>query len=231
MTGILIQLLLSWGIIWLAERKDLGVLGLYPSRKRLTGSLFLFLLTAACCASGFLMRMIFAKQQWQLNPGLNPLAILNGLWWNLKSVLFEELILRGVLLYILIKRAGMVYGILISAIAFGVYHWFSHEVFGNYTQMAITFLSTGLMGLVYAYAYSRSFSLYLPAAIHLGWNITQSVIFSEGNIGDQLLVLQKPVPQVTLSYFTFFLIIYLPLISAIVLNFLFMRRWRPVEQP
>ena len=70
--------------------------------------------------------------------------------------------------------------------------------------MLIEFVSTGLMGVVYAYAYSKPLSLYYPIAIHLGWNLISSVVFSETVIGNQLLVEVKPVPQVNVGYFLYF---------------------------
>jgi len=159
-----------------------------------------------------------------LNPRLSAMDLLNGTWWNIKSVIFEELIFRGVLLYLLIKKFGATWGIVISSIAFGIYHWFSHEVIGNPVQMLITFVTTGLMGAVYAYGYARSRSVLVPSAIHLGWNLTMSVVFSSGNIGDQLFVQVKPVPQVTVSYLVYFCILLLPMASAMVLNFLLLRK-------
>jgi membrane protease YdiL (CAAX protease family) len=59
------------------------------------------------------------------------MLIVKGTWWTLFSVLYEELIFRGVVLYILIKRIGEVKAILISCIAFGIYHWFSYGLFWN----------------------------------------------------------------------------------------------------
>lgn len=226
MTGIIVQLLISWLIIWLFEKGDLGVLGFYPGRKRLFGFMLFFLVAALCCSSDFILRMIFAKQQWQLNPKLSTNTLLTGIWWNIKSVLFEELIFRGVLLYILIKKLGQAKGIIISAIAFGIYHWYSLEVIGNPVQMAIVFATTGIMGLLYAYGYAKTFSLYIPMAIHLGWNLTRSVIFSSTVIGDQLLVPVKPVPEVTVSYFVYFCIIYLPLLSVLLINFVLLKRMK-----
>ena len=117
---------------------------------------------------------------------------------------------------------------IISAIAFGIYHWFSFEVFGNPIQMIFVFLTTGIMGLLYAFGYARSFSLYIPIAIHLGWNLTRSVIFSETVIGDQLLVHVKPVPQVQVSYFIFYLITYFPLLSALLINFFLIKKKKQV---
>jgi len=230
MIGILVQLILSWLIIHFVEKKDLGVLGFMPTRKRLSGFTLFFLLTALCCAGGFFLRMYFAQERWMINPRLSAMDLLNGTWWNIKSVLFEELIFRGVLLYILIKRTGMITGIILSSIAFGIYHWFSHGVIGNPVQMAITFVTTGLMGAVYAYGYARSGSILIPSAIHLGWNLTMSVVFSSGNIGEQLFVQVKPAPQVTVSYLVYFIIIILPMLSAMVLNFLFLRRIQKNEQ-
>jgi CAAX protease family protein len=67
MIGILVQLLLSWGIIWLFEKGDLAVLGLYPTRRRLLDFVVFFIITTACAALGFFMRMYFGER-WELNP-------------------------------------------------------------------------------------------------------------------------------------------------------------------
>ncbi len=229
MLGIIIQLLISWLIIWLFEKGNLGFLGFYPTKKRLIGFAIFFIVTALCCSSDFFMRMLFAKQQWELNPKLTVNLILTGVWWNIKSVLFEELIFRGVLFYVLIKKTGHTKAIIISAIAFGIYHWFSQGSFGNPVQMAITFVITGTMGLVYAYGYSKTFSLYIPIAIHLGWNVTSSVVFSQGNIGNQLFTPVQPVPEVQVGYFIFFCITFIPLLSAILINYFMIKRMR--QQP
>ncbi len=120
---------------------------------------------------------------------------------------------------------------LISSVAFGMYHWFSHEVFGNPVQMLITFVVTGLMGMVYAYGYAKTFSLYIPCAIHLGWNLTSSFIFSKGILGDQLFIQVKPVPEVQVGYFIFFCVAFLPVISAILVNFLLISKIKQVNLP
>lgn len=231
MLGIFVQLLISWLIIWLVEKGNLSFLGFYPTKKRLFGFAIFFLVTAICCSSDFFMRMIFAQQQWELNPKLTANLVLTGLWWNIKSVLFEELIFRGVLFYILIKKLGHTKAIIISAIAFGIYHWFSQGSFGNPVQMVITFVITGTMGLVYAYGYSKTFSLYIPIAMHLGWNVTSSVIFSQGNIGNQLFIPVQPVSEVQVGYFIFFCITFIPLLSAILINYFMIRRIKQEPEP
>lgn len=223
MIGIIVQLAISWLLIWIFEKKDLGVLGLRPTQKRLADFFLFLIITALCCASGFFMRMNFGER-WILNPVLTWKLVAEGAWWNIKSVLFEELIFRGVLLYILIKRSGVLKGIVISAVAFGIYHWFSFELFGNTSGMITTFLITGTMGLVYAYGYAKSFSIYIPSAIHLGWNFTQGFVFSQGPVGNGIFVATKPEKVVNVSYLTYFIVIFLPLIAAMVINYLVIKK-------
>lgn len=231
MLGIIVQLLISWLIIWLFEKGNLSFLGFYPTKKRLVGFAIFFIVSALCCSSDFFMRMLFAKQQWELNPKLTANLLLTGIWWNVKSVLFEELIFRGVLFYILIKKLGHTKAIIISAAAFGMYHWFSQGSFGNPVQMVITFIITGIMGVVYAYAYSKTFSLYFPIALHLAWNLTSSVIFSSSVIGDQLFMPVKPVPVVQVGYFIYFCITFIPLLSVYLINYFMLRRLKQEPIP
>jgi membrane protease YdiL (CAAX protease family) len=226
MIGIIIQLAISWIIAWFFAKRNLSVLGFRPTKQRLADLMLFFLVTAAFCSGGFLMKMYFGQQQWLFNPNLSVNLILTGIWWNIKSVLFEELIFRGVLLYILIKNLGALKAIILSAIAFGVYHWFSFEVIGNPIQMLITFIITGTMGLVLAYGYSKTFSLYLPIGIHLGWNLTQIFIFSEGPIGNGLLISSEPGGFRTNSYFIYFSVTFLPILGALVTNYILIRKHR-----
>jgi membrane protease YdiL (CAAX protease family) len=229
MTGIIVQLAISWLIVWLYEKGNLNCLGLMPTKKRLLDFTLFFLVTTACAISGFLLKMWIAKQSWMLNPALNTGAILEGVWFTVKSVLFEEFIFRGVLLYILIKKLGATRAIIISAVAFGIYHWFSHELWGNPAQMAIEFVMTGIMGLVLAYGYAKSFSLFIPIAIHFGWNIVQMVVFSGNTIGKQLFVEVLPRPVVTISYFSFFTMQLLPVISCWVITTWLLRKYKQVK--
>jgi uncharacterized protein len=220
MVGIIIQLTLSWLLIWFFEKGNLSVLGMRPTRKRLIDFTLFFFVTAALCASGFFLKMLIAKQHWQLNPHFDLYTIANGTWFNIKSVLFEELIFRGVLFYVLIKKLGATKAILISAVAFGIYHWFSHELFGDPKAMVIEFIITGAMGVVLAYGYAKTWSLYIPIAIHLGWGIVQQVVFSDGPIGQQLFIEIMPRPIITVSYFSFFFMQLFPLVSTLLINYL-----------
>ncbi len=224
MVGLLVQLALSWLIIWLVQKGNLTVLGFSPTKQRLQYFMLLFMVTTVCCGLGFGLKTWWGEQTWQLNPQFNLMLLLDGLWWNLKSVLFEELIFRGVLLYVLIKKVGSTKAILISSAAFGVYHWFSFGVVGNVVPMIVVFFITGIMGLLLAFAYAKTFSLYYPIAIHFGWNLTQIFIFSQGPIGNGLFVPIYGNEFRTDSYLIFGLVTFLPLLLALLLNFLLIRK-------
>ena len=229
MVEIIGLLAISWLLIWLFEKGNLSVLGLSPTKSRLTYFVILFIVTALCCSTGFLMRMLFAKEQFVLNPNLNATLIVIGAWSVLKSVLFEELLSRGILLYILIKKIGQKWAILISAIIFGALHWNNMETLGDIRQMAIIFFWPFIFGLLFAYAYAKSFSLYFPIAIHFGWNLSQNFIFPE-RLSENTLFVSALQPIVTVSYFVFFTMLLLPKISAIVIDYLIINRYPKIEQ-
>jgi membrane protease YdiL (CAAX protease family) len=223
MVGILVQLAISWLIIWFFEKKNLSVLGLCPTKRRLVDFILFFLLACLCCSIGFVLKIYFFKERWEVNPNLTVNLVLEGIWWNLKSVLYEELIFRGVLLYLAIKKLGEVNGIVLSAMAFGIYHWFSFNVFWDPKMMTFVFLYTGVMGLVWAYAYAKSKSLYIPIAIHLGWGLIQQVLFSSEPIGNQVLI-PGPKAEVTVSYFTLYAVQFFPIVFAPIFLFFVLYR-------
>jgi uncharacterized protein len=190
MLGIVVELIVSWMLIWLFERKDLSVLGLTPSKERGANFVFGIVAAAGTYAIYYLAVGYITGGNWTANEKVGFQSFLNGSWWTLKSVLFEELIFRGALLYIAIRKLGLTIACFISAICFGVYHWFSYNVFGDPGQMAITFFLTGIAGLMLAFAFAVSKSLYLPIGLHYGYNLVSIVIFSNGPLGEQALILK-----------------------------------------
>lgn len=224
MIGLIVQLIVSGILIWIFERKTLSVLGFRPTLHRVTQFLFFFFLAFFFCTLGFVLKMYIGSQVWKVNPNLNLQLIWDGVWWNLRSVLFEEFIFRGVILYILMKRVGAHKAILASAIAFGIYHWFSFGVIGNPIQMIFVFVMTGLMGLLLAYGYAKTLSLYLPIGIHFGWNLTQIFIFSQGPTGDGIFINPGTSDFRTDSYIIWITVAFLPLLFLFLISYLCISR-------
>lgn len=189
MLGLIMELIISWLLLWIFFKKGLLVLGILPTQSRLFNLFFGILIAAVCGTLYFLSFSFFIANKWTLNNEFTGQKLLTSLWWTLKSVLYEELIFRGALLYILIKKLGVRTACITSAICFGVYHWFTSGALGNPSQMAIIFIMTGIWGAMFAMAFARTKSLYLPIGLHFGWNFLSTVIFSQGPLGKQLLII------------------------------------------
>ncbi|TXI33390.1 MAG: CPBP family intramembrane metalloprotease [Niabella sp.] len=224
-------LAISWLLIWLFEKGNLSVLGLTPTKDRLKYFTILFIVSAILSATAYLLRMYIAKEEYTISQSLTTKSVLLETWYQFRTVLTEELLCRGALLYILIKKIGQTKAVIISSIIFAVLHWMNAGVWGNLTQMIIVFAFTFAMGLLLAYSYARTFSLLIPFAIHYGWNLTQNYIFPETATGNHILTLAAPPPIVTVSYFAFFAMLLLPKISVLIIDYLIVKRHRQVEVP
>lgn len=188
MVGIIVELIISWSLLWFICKKHLSVLGFRPTKGRVANLGIGLLIAASCCTVYQVMTTAFINNSWVLNKQVTGKIILESSKWTLVSVLYEELIFRGALLYIAIKKLGITKACILSAVCFGVYHWFTFNVFGNPFMMMITFLMTAIVGLSWAFAFAKTNSLYLPIGLHFGWNIFCMVVFSNGTMGQAILV-------------------------------------------
>lgn len=222
-------LAISWVLIWVFEKGNLSVLGLTPTCTRLKYFGILFFVSALVSASSFLLRMYVAGESYSLHPSLSVRSVLLETWFQVRTVLTEELICRGVLLYILIKKIGPLRAIVVSSLVFALLHWFNAGVWGDAIQMGMVFAFTFAMGMLLAFAYARTYSLFLPFGIHFGWNLVQNYIFPGTANGDHIFVLAGPPPTVTISYFAFFAMLLLPKISVIVMDLLIVKSHSPVH--
>ncbi len=215
MIGIIVELIISWLLLWAFCKKHLSVLGVSPTKNRMTNLILGLLIAASCCTLWQLMATAFINNSWEINKQATAKGILESSRWTLVSVLYEELIFRGALLYIAIKKLGAVKACILSAVCFGIYHWFSYNVFGNPLMMVITFIMTAIVGLSWAFAFAKTGSLYLPIGLHLGWNLFSIVVFSNGNFGQAILVkANENQLQGLLSWFVFlFQVLAPPLIT------------------
>lgn len=188
MIGILVAIAISWLLLHTIEKKNILALGFLPTAKSLKQFFIGFLITGILCAIVQYLEAYLKSSTLILNKNVTSGIILKSFWWDFRSVLTEELIFRGALLYILIQRIGKHKGILISAVAFGIYHWFSYGVLGNVMAMILVFTGTGLMGYAWALAFSKTKSIMLPLGLHLGWNFIYNTIFSKGPLGELVLL-------------------------------------------
>jgi len=214
MLGILIELIVSWMLMWLFEKKHLSALGFLPSPERLRDLVFGLAASAIIPTIYYLLIGYMSGGNWIINEQFSLQLFFSGAWWTMKSVLFEELIFRGALLYIAISKVGIKWACIISAASFGIYHWFSFNILGDPGQMVMIFFVTGIGGLMFAYAFAVTKSLYLPIGLHYGYNFISTVIFSNGPLGEQALILENgsQVGAILSTGFFLFQVLALPLI-------------------
>jgi membrane protease YdiL (CAAX protease family) len=191
MLGAVVAVFISWLLLRWLTGESLHVLGLKPTRQRFRDLLIGMLFMAVVAVINFLWQAHFKGISYALNPDYGLLKFLGGTLWVFNAVLFEELVFRGCLLYLLIRYLGIVKACLLSAIAFGIYHWFSYELFGSRLILLVyIFLVTGAGGWMFAFAFAKTGSLYAPVGLHLGWNLVTAMVFSAGPVGQQLLLQQ-----------------------------------------
>jgi len=220
MIGLLIELLISWLLLRILDKSNLLVLGISPTGNRIYHLLLGFSIASIFCTLYYFAYSSLAGSRFTINNEFTIRQFFVGSGWTLKSVLFEELIFRGALLYLAIKRFGIKPACIISAIAFGIYHWFSFGAFGNPVQMLVVFIMTGIWGLMFAFAYAKTKSLYLPIGLHLGWNLIKDIIFSKGPLGHQLLISsnENKIEGILSLFFFILQIILLPLLTYLFLR-------------
>jgi len=221
-------LAVSWLLLRLQGR-GLSALGFDHPRARALEFLAGFALAALVVAVQQLGAALVNGVPWQVNPAADMTLLAHSLRWNVNSVLYEELLFRGYLLWQAIRWLGPRRAVLLDAAAFGIYHWFSFGAFGNPVLMAFVFVYTGAFGLMFALAFARTQSVAAPIGLHLGWNLTAYLVFSMGPLGPALLLPANGAPRMqTFGLPTFLLDLGLPLLLIIgVCTYLLRRRVAP----
>jgi uncharacterized protein len=188
MAGLLVALFVSWFLLYFVDKSSIERLGLIPNRQRIKCLTFGLFISVVCSLIYFGSLVFLSKSSLTVNKDFGLFTFFKSFGWTVNSVLFEELLFRGALLYLGIKYFSAKTACIISAIAFGIYHWFSYNIIGNVGQMITVFILTSIAGLLFAYSFAKTKSMYLQIGLHLGWNLITIIVFSQGPIGQQYLI-------------------------------------------
>ncbi|QQT54435.1 CPBP family intramembrane metalloprotease [Sphingobacterium multivorum] len=186
MIAIALELVVSQFLLGYFCKRNLQVLG-FSSK---VGS-FLFCLFGPIIyvTALYLSIAYLVGNPYQLNPNYTVSDFFGSLYYVSKAVVFEELIFRGAVLYILMRRCGQGKAALITALAFGIYHWFSYGIVGQIFKMLEVLVSTGIVGYLFARICIKTGKIVHPIVLHFGYNFATMILFSkEKNIGLQLLI-------------------------------------------
>jgi uncharacterized protein len=158
-------LVLTWAFCRYLDRQPLLSLGLQRSGWLRNLSAGLGLGAGLMVLLFFVMAMagwLTAELPW---PGTLPLFGSALSWAALSFV--EELTFRGYILQGLAKAWAMSLAVGVSSILFGLVHIIDPNV------QFLAIVNICVAGLFFALAYLVTRSLWLPAGIHIGWNLTE----------------------------------------------------------
>ncbi|MGV6832079.1 MAG: CPBP family intramembrane glutamic endopeptidase [bacterium] len=226
MIGLLVILVISWLLLRFIQNEKLDVLGIIPSVNRLLQFIIGFLFMSIIIFSYVYIETVILEAHWEFTQ-VSWNLVFDAFVYHLRSALTEDLVFRGALLYILIKRLGANYGILFSAIVFGIYHWFSYGILEErWMLLAYIFIITGFTGYVWAYSFYKTKSIMLALGFHLGYNLTMSFFFEAQPFGE---LFASQVFKIDLEgwpefYFSMFRGLFPTIVTLIFLNLLLKTR-------
>ena len=186
MLGIFVILLISWGLLYLIEKEHLDILGIIPIFTRVSQFTIGFCFICLVILIKIYIETQVEEIEWKANE-FKVSTLFRTFIYHIKSALTEDLVFRGAILYILIKRIGAVYAILLSSIVFGMYHWFSYGILNErWILLAYVFIVTGFTGYVWAYAFYKTKSIMIGLGFHLGYNFIMTCFFESQPYGELL---------------------------------------------
>jgi hypothetical protein len=97
---------------------------------------------------------------------------LGGLIDFMSAAIFEEIIFRGYVFYLLYSAGGLEVAIAASSIIFALAHLIKHK-----NMPAMFTLNAFIFGLVLAFCRFHTGTLWLPIGLHFGWNVVSGPIF------------------------------------------------------
>lgn len=187
MLGIIVLTGFSWLLLTFGIKKNLFTLWFTPFRERGAEAIVGLAITIIAFGLPLAFKSLIYSIHWQLNPDVDISTLLSVLFFYFKSIMFEELVFRGALLTLLAHFTRNRTAVLVSAVSFGIYHWFSYGMFDSgFIPMLYIFLLTGGMGFVWAYIYCKTHSIIMPAVIHLSWNYLSGLFLDYQPFGQLL---------------------------------------------
>lgn len=188
MLGLLVIIVVSWGLLYFIDKKNITVLGIIPNQKHITQFLigFLFISVITLCMT--YAETIIKSVVWE-SKHVDYELIFQSFIYHFRSALTEDLVFRGAILYLLISKIGNNKAIFISAFCFGLYHVFSYGMTGErIIPICYVILVTGFTGYVWAYAFQKTKSIALGLGFHLAYNFISTFFYPSQPYGELLFV-------------------------------------------
>ena len=175
--GVFALVPLTFGMLWLTGWSA-DSLGLRISQRRLLDFAGGAALGTAMVLAVILPFELMTEVHWQRNQQVTTGLWMGGLWFYLKSSIFEELVFRGYGFLRLIEAIGFGWAQAVIALLFAVYHTVNVGM-----PLVPALLFTGLGSLLFGYAFRRSCGVMLPIGVHGAWNFWQEQLTGSSGRG------------------------------------------------
>lgn len=212
-------LALIWATVWLVYRRSMTKLWFSTDSVSYKRILLLFVVAVGSCLVVQYAHTLFSSLEYRINQDYLWRALPGLIWYDLNSVLMEELICRALIYLVILRWKGANWALFLSASAFGLWHWTNQGIWGNPLAMLLVFVLNSAMGVALGLAHQKTASLLAPLALHLGWNLTYHHVFSAGPFGVQLYAPVNP-PELSGTYalISFIMLLTVPLSYILLLQ-------------
>lgn len=119
-----------------------------------------------------LIGMLAVSGHYRFESSQLPPRFLSAIVFALGTAIWEEVTFRGLLFRSIERTSGTWVGVAVSALVFGAVHGLNPNA--SLLASAAIVVESGLM-LAFAYVITRT--LWFPIGIHFGWNFTQDYLF------------------------------------------------------
>ncbi|MCE5322170.1 CPBP family intramembrane metalloprotease [bacterium] len=168
---------ITLAFITLVDKKSIASLGLTYDGGSLTYMAYGAGIALGCVVLEYLIGLLFGYVR--VRPSVLsddcvaclPL-FLGGLIDFMSAAVFEEIIFRGYVFYLLYSAWGLEVAIAISSFIFAIAHLFKHK-----SMPALFTLNAFIFGLILAFCRFHTGTLWLPIGLHFGWNVASGPIF------------------------------------------------------
>ncbi|MBS1789914.1 MAG: CPBP family intramembrane metalloprotease [Acidobacteria bacterium] len=177
-------LLVSWGSLRFLDRRSLRSLGFSLHANWRREVLFGLAISLVMIAVIVGLQVAGGGTRTRLNPfwfkdentdwaalGVVSKEMLMALVLLILAGAFEELVYRGYAFQTLLRGISPVVPILVLSVFFALGHW------NNPNRTVFSTINTVLAGVWLSAAYLKTRSLWLPTALHVGWNYVMGALF------------------------------------------------------
>ena len=163
----------GWALLALVDRKPLGALGYALDRAAPRDAAIGFGLGGGAIALAAGVLAVAGSARWVADAGTAPeyvAALGQALLFFVLPAAAEETLFRGYGFQALVQGIGAWPAVLLSSAGFALAHAWNPNV----TPFAL--VNIGVAGVMLAWAYLRTRSLWFVTALHMGWNWTMAAL-------------------------------------------------------